>query len=109
MNGLQLRIPPLPQFITVGHAIWRPGDQHIGRQFSVFDVLLVLKGRLYITEGDKSYTLEKGHLFVLEPDRYHYGHRPCEENTEIYWVHFFSPFRSKSRPRKANHLVNSAS
>lgn len=88
MDCIQLTIPPLPQFITVGHDIWQPGRQHYERTFHVYDLLLVTKGTLYMTENGKPYAVEAGRLLLLEPGLHHRGHRPCEADTEIYWVHF---------------------
>lgn len=91
MDCLQLSIPPLPHFITVGHATWAPGIQHFRRSFEVYDLLIVTQGTLYMTEDDTPYEIGPGQMLVLEPGRVHYGHRPCETETDIYWVHFVHP------------------
>ncbi|WNR45298.1 helix-turn-helix transcriptional regulator [Paenibacillus roseipurpureus] len=91
MLALQLQLPPLPQFITVGHSIWQPGDIHFERNFPVFDVLFINKGKLHLTEDAIPYDLDAGSILVLEPGKTHMGHRPCEVNTEIYWLHFIQP------------------
>jgi AraC-like DNA-binding protein len=91
MLALQLQIPPLPQFITVGNSIWRPGDIHFRRKFEVFDVLFIHKGTLFMTEDDIPYEIKGGDILVLEAGKTHWGHQPCVEDTEIYWVHFIHP------------------
>ncbi|MDF2923806.1 MAG: AraC family transcriptional regulator [Paenibacillaceae bacterium] len=88
MICLQFIIPPVPQLLTVGHGFWQPGNQHFKRTFGVYDLLLVKRGTLYMTEDDAPYSIGPGDLLVLEPDKPHWGHLPCEEVTEIYWVHF---------------------
>ncbi|MFC0212670.1 helix-turn-helix domain-containing protein [Paenibacillus chartarius] len=88
MDGLHFTIPPMPQLLTVGHSVWRPGDQHVHRIFPVFDMLLVVRGMLYMTEDGHAFELGPGHFLTLEPNRPHYGHKPCEEETDIYWLHF---------------------
>ncbi|WP_082451918.1 AraC family transcriptional regulator, partial [Paenibacillus ihuae] len=88
MLCLEFAIPPLPQFVTVGHAVWSPGDRHFARTFPVYDLLLVKRGTLYMTEQDKEYEIGPGKLLALEAGLPHFGHRACEEDTEIYWVHF---------------------
>ncbi|MFX3635672.1 MAG: helix-turn-helix transcriptional regulator [Candidatus Pristimantibacillus sp.] len=88
MLCLEFAIPPLPQFVTVGHAVWSPGDQHFARTFGVYDLLLVKRGMLYMTEQNTEYAIGSGQLLVLEAGLPHEGHRSCEEDTEIYWVHF---------------------
>lgn len=91
MQCLELSIPPLPQLLMIGHAFWPPGQQHFVRSFNVYDMLFVLKGTLYITEDDVPYEIKEGTMLVLEPNRTHVGHRPCEEKTEIVWIHFIHP------------------
>jgi AraC-like DNA-binding protein len=88
MHCLELIIPPLPQLLTIGHSCWSPGQQHVARSFKVYDMLFVLKGTLFMTEDDVPYEIKEGSMLVLEPSRMHIGHRPCEEVTEIYWIHF---------------------
>ncbi|MCD9021496.1 helix-turn-helix transcriptional regulator [Cohnella silvisoli] len=95
MDCIKLQIPPLPQFITIGHGTWKPGGQHFERNFQVYDVLIVLKGTLYMTETDIPYAIEAGHLLILEPGLTHFGHRPCDEETDIYWLHFIHPNRAE--------------
>jgi len=85
---LEFAIPPLPQFVTVGHAVWSPGDRHFARTFGVYDLLLVKRGTLYMTEEGKDYAVGPGKLLVLEAGLLHDGYRACGEDTEIYWVHF---------------------
>lgn len=77
MLCLEFAIPPLPQFVTVGHAVWSPGDRHFARTFGVYDLLLVKRGTLYMTEQDKEYAVGPGKLLVLEAGLPHAGHRPC--------------------------------
>jgi quercetin dioxygenase-like cupin family protein len=88
MLALQLPIPPLPQFITIGHSIWRSGDIHFRRNFQVFDVLFIHKGTLFMTENDIPYEIKAGNILVLEAGKTHWGHQHCVEDTEIYWLHF---------------------
>lgn len=91
MDCLELTIPPLPQLVTIGHSFWPPGQRHLARTFNVYDMLFVIKGALYMTEDDVPHEIKEGQLLVLEPNRHHIGHRPCEEITEVYWVHFVHP------------------
>lgn len=88
MQCLEFSIPPLPQFVTAGHAVWKPGDRHFARTFGVYDLLMVTRGTLYMTEEQMEYEVGAGKLLVLEAGLPHFGHRACLEHTEIYWVHF---------------------
>ncbi len=87
MECLELAIPPLPQLLTVGHALWPIGMKHFERNFPVYDILIVIKGTMFQSENDIPYELVPGSVLVLEPDQTHWGHRPCEEETEMYWFH----------------------
>ncbi|WP_339219812.1 AraC family transcriptional regulator [Paenibacillus sp. FSL H8-0332] len=99
MLCLEFAIPPLPQFVTVGHAVWSAGDRHFARTFGVYDLLLVKRGTLYMTEEGKEYAVGPGMLLVLEAGRPHDGYRACEEDTEIFWVHFIH----ESKPAYIRH------
>jgi AraC-like DNA-binding protein len=91
MRCLELSIPPLPQLVTAGHANWAPGMQHFRRRFQVFDMLIIQKGTFYITEDEQEYSVNEGELLILEPGLTHFGHRPVDSLTEIYWVHYVHP------------------
>lgn len=82
-----MKIPPLPQLLTVGHAVWRPGDQHFKRRFGLFDLLIVVRGTLYMTEEGQPYAIQPGQLLILEGGLEHWGHQGCTDNTEVYWLH----------------------
>lgn len=91
MNVIQLAIPPLPQFLTAGCSVWKKGMQHFERSFEVYDLILVCSGTLHMTEDGTPYDIEAGQLLLLEPGRMHFGHHPCTEDTELYWLHFRHP------------------
>lgn len=63
---------------------------HGRRTISSHEVILVLEGTVYITEGEQAYALEKNHLLVLEPGKEHFGHRASTEPVAFYWFHYFS-------------------
>ena len=67
MICLELPIPPLPQLLKVDHVLWMPGMQHYERSFHVYDVLIVVRGTLYMTEEDRPYEIGEGSLLILEP------------------------------------------
>ncbi|MBM7565104.1 helix-turn-helix transcriptional regulator [Paenibacillus sacheonensis] len=101
LDCLELRIPPLPQLLMIGHGLWPKGMQHFKRSFSVYDMLYVTGGRFYMTEDDTAYELERGDLLILEPGRTHFGQRPVTEPTELYWVHFSHPHPPVAKEREA--------
>ncbi|RED64942.1 helix-turn-helix transcriptional regulator [Cohnella lupini] len=81
--------PPVPYFIDCGRAYYRAGERHVSRSnIGVFDLVVVTKGKLSLAEGGGEWTIETGDAFILRPDSNHYGTEPCEEETEIIWIHF---------------------
>ncbi|MEF3311987.1 helix-turn-helix domain-containing protein [Paenibacillus sp. GYB004] len=87
MECLEWSVSPLPQLVTVGHAVWRPGMRHFSRQFGLYDVLFVKTGCLYMAEEGTEYVIGAGQMLMLEPGRMHVGYRECEEDTELFWLH----------------------
>lgn len=66
-----------------------PGHRHPSRKaIGVFDLIVVMKGCLYMGEEDRHYEVRAGHLLILRPDAEHYATNACEEHTEYYWAHF---------------------
>lgn len=89
MPLLQFTIPPLPYYIVSGLAQVAPGSKHPARRgIGVFDLLVVLKGCLYIGEEDRHYVVNEGQSLILRPDAYHYPTQACREETHYYWLHF---------------------
>ncbi len=81
--------PPIPYFIDSGKHTFLPGERHVSRDsIRVFDLIIVTKGTLFIGENDKEWVIPKDEALILRPDAYHYGTFPCEEETEITWIHF---------------------
>lgn len=99
MNCLELSIPPLPQFVTGNFTVWPAGHRHFERTIDVYDVLVVVSGKMYMTEEGIPYEIKAGDLFVLTPNLLHYGHRECETVTEIYWLHFIHSKPVRVLPR----------
>ncbi|HZG86497.1 AraC family transcriptional regulator [Paenibacillus sp.] len=99
MQCLELAYPPMPQLITVGHAVWTPGMTHLRRNFPVYDLIFVRRGTFFICEEGEEHELAEGGFVALEPGRTHWGHRAVEEPTDLYWVHFAhdSPRRAVDR------------
>ncbi|MNI58561.1 HTH-type transcriptional regulator YesS [compost metagenome] len=54
-----------------------------------------------MTEDDQEYAIGPGHILVLEPGKTHWGHQACEEDTEIYWVHFVHSLPVRSIEHKS--------
>ncbi|QTH42486.1 AraC family transcriptional regulator [Cohnella sp. LGH] len=89
MELLEFTLPPLPHFIASGFTKFTIGEKHMSRRnIGVFDMLAVMKGCLYIGEGDRRYEVSEGTALLLRPDAYHYATEGCREKTDYYWLHF---------------------
>ncbi|MFD1884929.1 helix-turn-helix transcriptional regulator [Paenibacillus wenxiniae] len=81
--------PPIPYFVDCGHASYDIGDYHIDRNcIGVFDLIVVIKGSLPVSENGGCWQLNAGEWIILLPDGHHYGFAPCTVQTEIIWIHF---------------------
>lgn len=81
--------PPILYFIDNGKHTYLPGERHISRHhINAFDLIIVTKGTLFIGENGHQWAVHRGEALILRPDAYHYGTAPCEEKTELKWIHF---------------------
>jgi AraC-like DNA-binding protein len=88
MTYISFRVPPFPTFIKGGEAVFARGKKHFRRTFSVFDVLYVKSGCLYMLENEKRYNVKEGQFIFLIPGLEHYGYKGCDMETDFYWLHF---------------------
>lgn len=89
---LELFAPPLPTFVAGGEMTYRPGQCHPDRRdIGVFDLLIVMSGRLCLGEQAQPYEVAAGQFLFLYPAGRHYPTRPCTEDTRFYWFHFLAP------------------
>ncbi|MCY8444964.1 AraC family transcriptional regulator, partial [Bacillus spizizenii] len=51
MPRILFTVPPFPVFIAAGEGVFKRGETHVKRVFSVFDLIYVKHGTLYITEN----------------------------------------------------------
>ncbi|AVM23353.1 AraC family transcriptional regulator [Bacillus pumilus] len=94
-------VPPFPVYIASGKGVFHQGERHISRTFTVFDLLYVTKGELWMTEDEAAYHVKEGDYIILSPGLSHAGHMPCKEETHYEWLHFsIEPFELTNRPRE---------
>lgn len=53
-----------------------------------FDLIVVSKGTLHMGEGEHAWEVREKEALIVRPDKNHFGTAPCEEDTEIIWIHF---------------------
>lgn len=67
MPRILFTVPPFPVFIAAGEGVFKKGETHVKRVFSVFDLIYVKQGTLYITENETSFSVEGGEYILLSP------------------------------------------
>ncbi|GAA4863907.1 hypothetical protein GCM10023310_49280 [Paenibacillus vulneris] len=83
--------PPIPYFLDFGSAFYKKGERHISRtNIGAFDLIVVKKGSLFIGEDTHTWQIQQHDALILRPDLHHYGSAPCEHETEIIWIHFYT-------------------
>jgi AraC-like DNA-binding protein len=89
LTFLQFKAPPLPHYIVGGERICEIGKTHPAvTNLGVFKMIVVTRGKIALTDGEKEYRAKKGHVLILHPDR---NYRPLESakrETHYFWVHF---------------------
>ncbi|MBD1380607.1 helix-turn-helix transcriptional regulator [Metabacillus arenae] len=88
MGYISFNIPPFPAYIKAGEYVHKKGTRHFKRTFTVFDMLYVRSGELFMTENKVPYSVKAGQYIILVPGLEHYGHNESKENTETFWLHF---------------------
>ncbi|MBM7702621.1 AraC family transcriptional regulator [Metabacillus iocasae] len=82
------KLPPFPTFIIGGTHTFLKGKKHFKRTYTVFDLLYVKRGTLYMSENEMEYKVNEGEYILLSPGLEHYGHKGCDERTDVIWFHF---------------------
>ncbi|TWJ73922.1 HTH-type transcriptional activator Btr [Bacillus paralicheniformis] len=91
MEHIIFTIPPLPVLITGGEGLFKKGEKHVRREYSVFDLLYVIQGELFLTEDGDPHQIREGEYIILVPGLEHYGHQGCQDDTRYFWLHFQEP------------------
>ncbi|HJC57941.1 MAG TPA: AraC family transcriptional regulator [Candidatus Eisenbergiella intestinipullorum] len=76
-------------FSSCGNLISDNGFLHPKRNIDSFVLLLVHKGTLYITQGEKEYVLQDNQFLILFPHTLHYGTHESIGHLSYYWTHFY--------------------
>lgn len=75
-------------FIHGGKFISRGAWKHPERTIDSTELIIVTKGTVYITVGEREYTLEPGDVLRISPGVYHGGTRISTQKVSFYWIHF---------------------
>ena len=63
-----------------------PNWTHLSRLLTDYELMIVVKGTLYIADGAREFSVKEGEYLLLAPgsDQHGYLHSQCE----FFWVHF---------------------
>ena len=62
---------------------------HMSRTLEEFQLILMVKGTLYIADEKEKYMVSTGEYLIMKPG-FQYGYKPSQ--CSFYWVHFDCPF-----------------
>lgn len=105
---ISISVPPFPDFIEGNVRVFKQGQYHPDRtNLGYFDLIFVKNGHLYLEEEQVQYTVGPNEMFILLPDKHHFSWKPCEEETEFYWIHFYTtaPWKESARPSRLTSLL----
>lgn len=75
------------KYVSGGKFISRGQWIHPDRVIDSYEIIFVIKGEVFINEGDREYHLRENDLLLLSPKVRHFGYREsCD--TSFYWMHW---------------------
>ena len=78
----------LPKHMLSGKLYTDQAFTHQSRTITFLDLMVGIKGTLYITQGNKEYTLTPGKFLLLLPGIEHHGYKTSTEELSYFWCHF---------------------
>ena len=62
--------------------------KHPRRNLDTWVIIICIKGKLYIVQDDRRYTLTENQYIILFAGHEHFGFQESEEELSYYWCHF---------------------
>ena len=75
------------EFSSCGNFVSRGEWSHPRRTNDTYEIIFVLSGKVYISEGGRNHILEKNDILILSPKKEHYGFRSSKD-VSFFWLHF---------------------
>jgi len=75
-------------FLSAGKFVSSSQWTHMKRTIDSIEVLIGVKGNIYIQEGDSKFTVKPGDILLLYPGRSHFGYEYSNTGDSFYWLHF---------------------
>lgn len=77
----------------------KKGWRHPDRYIDDTEIIIVLKGTVYMVIGDSEYAASAGDILRLPPHERHYGSRDADGDVSIYWLHFSGATEEELPPK----------
>lgn len=81
----------LPAISLARFASIKPPYIHFKRKYHELILYYITSGTLYLTEGDREYTLEENDFLLLDPSREHFGRKTS--TCRFLYIHFSLPLQ----------------
>lgn len=94
MQFFKTKIDKPLTFVSCGQFISTEKWIHSKRVIDSFELIIVLKGTLYMQQENERYELKAGDTMLLVPGLCHFGYSASEGEMSFYWFHFYciAPF-----------------
>lgn len=89
-----LSFSPPPEFFICSTKVFRPGEEHVTRNYGKSVLILMMDGELSFREAKKLVVLKKGEYYIQRQGLYQEGVKM--DNTPIYFFIEFSGFYSQT-------------
>ena len=88
MLNLAFSLHQTTSLVSAGILEQHTGWMHDERIISSFEIIIGIKGTLYMTQAGMNYEVHPGNMLLLLPGLQHGGMRPCAGDISFYWFHF---------------------
>lgn len=88
MYFLKANIEHPMTFLSAGHFTADNKWQHNERISSSYELILCLRGPIYMQQEETQYVLNSGEVLLLLPGVTHKGYASSEKGVSFYWMHF---------------------
>ncbi|WP_256761869.1 AraC family transcriptional regulator [Cohnella sp. WQ 127256] len=76
------------EFLSAGQFVTDVPWTHSHRTIDSFELIIGVKGTLYMQQEDEKFEVGPGDVLLLLPNRTHQGYAASSKNSSFYWLHF---------------------
>jgi AraC-like DNA-binding protein len=98
-NGKPLIHVSSGQLLNEGHF------KHPRRNLDTWVIIICTKGKLYIAQNDRQYTLTENQYIILFAEHEHFGSKESKDELSYYWCHFKISGNDKYKIMENDELI----